>query len=136
MNLVQRCIVKEKKIVQTSLFGKYLVFPVVAVIFFFIYFSGLRLEITKIWLIKLIIIYFFFTWKDVDLFGVGSLTEHAISTEGEWLNDWLIVTRGDWMLSWSEWCSWIISLGLSFGIKYVTIVPTWPKKIIYSFLFK
>ena len=40
------------------------------------------------------------------------------------------------MLSWSKCCTQIILLGLSLGIKYVTIVPTQPKRKSIQFPFQ
>ena len=71
------------------------------------------------------------TWKEVDLlFGFWSWREEqGLSTEGElfWILTVLLPIGVEWGAFHSNWCMRIISLGLSFGMKNVTIVPILPE---------
>ena len=125
-NLVQRRIVKEKKIFETSLFGKYLVFPVVSIIFFLYLVQWIKVADNKDLVDQ--VDHYFFTWKNVDLFRVGLLNEHAISTEWLTISNW---RRLDVILVGMLYKNQFVGV-----IKNVTIIPTRPKKKMYSFLFK
>ena len=71
------------------------------------------------------------TWKEVDLlFGFWSWREEqGLSTKYEsfWILTVLLPIGDEWRVFHSNWCMRIISLGLSFCMKNVTIVPIRPE---------
>ena len=60
-------------------------------------------------------------------FGLG--VKNGLSTEDElfWILTVLLPIGVEWGAFHSNWCMRIISLGLSFGMKNVTIVPILPE---------
>ena len=71
------------------------------------------------------------TWKEVDLlFGFWSwCEEQRLSTKDEsfWILTVLLLILVEWGVFHLNWCMRIILLGLSFGMKNVTIVPILPE---------